>query len=294
MAARRRGVENSVDCVDSGRGGSGVRAFFDADPLSAEGSSGSPGGSSPSLPLPSEPLGRIAVYDSLVAAPRVEDVVAQDPSTFIETLAAKVYQLALDQGGRIPYTLIREIVENLIHARFNEVIVTIMDRGNTIRFSDQGPGIDDKDRAFQPGFSTAASSVKRFIRGVGSGLPIVKECLSFSDGSIDVEDNLGTGTVVTLRVESAGRQPAPEEPSAVSDARPRGARLSVRQKQVLSLVMELGSVGPSVVSRELRVALSTAYRDLALLEELGLIDTDGSGKRALTEEGVAFLDEVFN
>jgi Mn-dependent DtxR family transcriptional regulator len=63
---------------------------------------------------------------------------------------------------------------------------------------------------------------------------------------------------------------------------------------VLSLVMELGSVGPSAVSKELRVALSTAYRDLAFLEDVGLIDTDGAGKRALTEDGVAFLDDMFN
>lgn len=274
-------------------GGSGLKSFFD-DESRPPNTSQVPA-VPPSVLIPAEALGRIAVYDSLTAAPRVEDVTASDPAAFIETLAARVYQIAHEQGGRVPYTLIREIVENFIHARFSEVVVTIIDAGNTIRFSDQGPGISDKDKAFLPGYSTATGAMKQIIRGVGSGLPIVKECLSFADGAIDVQDNIGCGTVVTLRVEPS--RPAQETAPEVTPAEEPTAfvpRLSTRQKQVLSLVMELGSVGPSVVSKELRVALSTAYRDLAFLEASALIATDGFGKRALTEEGVAFLDELFN
>ena len=44
--------------------------------------------------------------------------------------------------------VIREIVENFIHAHFVEPIISILDGGNTIRFADQGPGIEDKERAF--------------------------------------------------------------------------------------------------------------------------------------------------
>lgn len=243
---------------------------------------------------PSQALARIAVYDSLAASPRCEDVVGGDSRGFIETLAARVYELAREQGGRVPYTLIREIAENSIHAGFNEVIVTILDGGNTIRFSDQGPGIADKDRAFLPGYSTASLEMKRVIRGVGSGLPIVKECLSFSDGSISVEDNLGSGTVVTLRVDPPSREPEPDPEPEPAGPEPHAApRLSTRQKQVLSLVLELAAVGPSSVSSELGVAPSTAYRDLAQLEEAGLLAKDGFGKRVLTEDGVSFLDDMF-
>jgi DNA-binding MarR family transcriptional regulator len=71
-------------------------------------------------------------------------------------------------------------------------------------------------------------------------------------------------------------------------ARPR---LSTRQKHVLALVMESGSAGPSLVSRELGVGISTAYRDLASLEELDLITSDG-GKRRLTAEGMTYLDDL--
>lgn len=276
-----------------------MKGFFGSeqtDPVFAEPVSGGfgelPSASVPALAV--RPYGRIAVYDSLTAAPRVEDVAGSDPPAFIEQLATQVYQLARDQGGRVPYTLIREIVENSIHARFAEVVVSIMDDGNTIRFSDQGPGIPDKEKAFLPGFSTASSAMKQVIRGVGSGLPIVRECLAFSDGFVTIEDNIGNGTVVTLRV-----QPAPQpRPEPASDPEPEAEtagtlRLSVRQKQVLSLVMELGSVGPSSVSKELRVALSTAYRDLAFLESAGLMAADDAGKRALTEDGVTFLDDLF-
>jgi DeoR/GlpR family transcriptional regulator of sugar metabolism len=65
-------------------------------------------------------------------------------------------------------------------------------------------------------------------------------------------------------------------------------RLTTRQKHVLALVLESGSAGPSIVSRELGVGLSTAYRDLASLEEHGLIVSEG-GKRTLTEKGLSYL-----
>jgi anti-sigma regulatory factor (Ser/Thr protein kinase) len=231
---------------------------------------------------------RIAVYDSLAAAPRVEDIDGVDLADAIERVASRTYNIARERGGGIPYTTIREVSENLIHAGFSEVVITILDDGDTIRFSDQGPGIADKERVFLPGFSTATSDMKTYIRGVGSGLPIVKECLGFAGGSVDIQDNLGRGTVVTLRVEPRHEAPGcgPGELSV------RTPRLSDRQKHVLSLVMELGTAGPSVVARELTVGLSTAYRDLASLEELGLIVADESGKRALTEQGVTFLDAI--
>lgn len=237
--------------------------------------------------VPSE--ARIAVYDSLTASPRVELVQAPDAGSFIETLAARVFGLAKEAGGSVPFMVIREIVENFVHAGFAEPVVTVMDDGYTIRFSDQGPGIPDKDRAFSPGFSTATREMKRVIKGVGSGLPIVKECLGFSEGSIEVEDNLGRGTVVTVRVR---RAPEPA-PAVVPQDTPRtSAELSTRQKRVLSLVVELGSVGPTVVAKELGVGLSTAYRDLASLEDLGLLMADESGKRVLTQTGVGSLDRL--
>ena len=40
--------------------------------------------------------------------------------------------------------------------------------------------------------------MKGYIRGVGSGLPIVCDYLDFTHGSISIDDNIGQGTVVTI------------------------------------------------------------------------------------------------
>ena len=143
-------------------------------------------------------VARIALYDDLRSAPRVTEIHPAPTAEFIESLASKIYEQAKNAGGTIPYTVIREVSENFIHARFAEATVSILDEGNTIRFADQGPGIPYKDQAQIPGFTSAVEPMKHYIRGVGSGLPIVKEYLDFSHGTITIEDNLGTGAVVTI------------------------------------------------------------------------------------------------
>jgi hypothetical protein len=230
---------------------------------------------------------RIAVYDGLIAAPRVEELLADDLGTAIEQLASRTYNLARERGGSIPYTIIREVSENLIHAGFQEVVVTILDDGATIRFADQGPGIPDKEKVFLPGFSTATREMKRVIRGVGSGLPIVRETLAFAGGTIEIDDNLKNGTVVTLR--SAPPFGEGQGPEAEVEA----PHLTDRQKHALSIILEQGFVGPSALSRELDVGLATAHRELAFLEESRLIVADHTGKRTLTEYGITCLERVF-
>lgn len=250
---------------------------------------------------------RIAIYDAPSSSPRVEEVHSEDIRDFIEALSQRAYTLAREQGGGIPYTAVREVVENLLHASFRDVVVSILDSGTTVRFSDSGPGIGDKKRAFLPGFTTADDRMRHYIRGVGSGLPIVRESVSFSGGFVEVEDNLGRGTVVTVTVPSgatdfASRSIHPGSPPSQPNHAAPGVRvdasvapaLHTRQKQVLSLVMELASVGPTRVSRELGVGLSTAYRDLAFLEEAGLLSSDVAGKRVLTDRGVEYLDTLID
>ncbi len=165
---------------------------------------------------PSE-CARIAVYDGAGSAPRVEEVAIADTGEYIALLASRTYELARAMGGRVPFSVINEVVENYIHADFRGPVVTILDSGNTIRFSDQGPGIKEKDKVLEPGFTTASAPMKRYIRGVGSGLPLVRECLSFSEGTVEVEDNLGCGAVVTVTVAGVeGRARAPGAPESAS------------------------------------------------------------------------------
>ncbi len=275
--------------VWEGRGVSYVRAVEDR-PLRGEAGESSSASVGPA---------RIAVYDDLTSSPRVIDVDSPDHASFIDELSARTYELVRQQGGRLPYSVIREVAENLIHARFREVVVSILDEGATVRFSDAGPGIKDKARAFEPGYSTADEEMKRIIRGVGSGLPIARESLSFSGGQVSVDDNLEHGTVVTLRLDpdttgAPEDASSPERPEAERPSAPAGAELTTRQKQVLSLALELGDLGPSVVSTELGVAVSTAYRDLARLGEMGLVVSGGGGKRRLSEQALSMIDGLLH
>jgi predicted transcriptional regulator len=151
---------------------------------------------------PTKTGARIAVYDDLLSAPRIIEVSPAPLPDYMEKIAANTYEQSHAQGGSLPYTVIREIAENFIHADFQECTVSIMDKGNTIRFSDQGPGILKKDQVLKPGFTSATAEMKRFIRGVGSGLPIVSEYLTATNGSIIIEDNATTGTVVTISLVS--------------------------------------------------------------------------------------------
>ncbi len=263
---------------------------------------------------------RIAIYDNLKSIPRVVDLEFSKIDDFINNTTEQIYSLSHNQGGKIPYTIIKEIVENLIHANFKEVTISILNNGNQIMISDQGPGIQDKEKAVLPGYTSATQEMKRFIRGVGSGLPIVKETILFSGGSIDIDDNLSRGTVVTLKI----GQPQRGEPSisglveekqlfanitesttnkisgALNQEKPFAfeeyskMNLSLRHIKILYLVLELEEVGPSLISKELNFSLSTSYRELLGLEKEGLLISDGSGKRKLTKKGVKYLEYYSN
>ena len=146
---------------------------------------------------------RISIYDDMFSTPRVLIVQPSDPRTYLEEVTNTVYRVMKEQGGALPLMIIRELVENFIHAHFTEPIVSVLDGGNTIRFADLGPGISDKERAFEFGVTSADRSMKRYIRGTGAGLPMVQQYLENAGGAVSIEDNLGCGTVVTVSVDAA-------------------------------------------------------------------------------------------
>lgn len=152
---------------------------------------------------------RIAVYDDAAAAPRVVVVEAQDVRSYLEEITVTVSRLAKEQGGSIPFMVIREVVENFIHAYFIQPTISILDGGETIRFSDQGPGIRSKELALEYGTTSATEEMKQYIRGVGSGLPYVQQYMEDRGGSLTIEDNIAGGAVVTIsNVQKAETQPA--------------------------------------------------------------------------------------
>ncbi len=146
---------------------------------------------------------RIAVYDDMLSTPRVIVIAPAPVRSYLEEVTNTVYRCMKEQGGRISLMVIREIVENFIHAHFVEPIISILDGGNTIRFADQGPGIEDKERAFEFGVTSADRDQKRYIRGTGAGFPMVQEYLENAGGAVSIEDNLGQGTVVTVSLDPA-------------------------------------------------------------------------------------------
>ena len=167
---------------------------------------------------------RIAIYDDAAAAPRVVVIEPTDIRSYLEEITATVNRLAHEQGSQIPFTVIREIVENFIHAYFIAPTITILDEGNTLRFSDQGPGIQEKDLAMEYGTTSATEEMKHYIRGVGSGLPYVQQYMTDKGGSLTIEDNISGGTVVTISTrpkEDAERCAAPGKPAGAMPQMPQ-------------------------------------------------------------------------
>ncbi|MBQ9001181.1 MAG: histidine kinase [Eggerthellaceae bacterium] len=228
-------------------------------------------------------IARIALYDDLKSAPRITKIEPAGTTEYIENLTVTIYEQAKLAGGKIPYSVIREVSENFIHAQFREIVVSILDDGNTIRFADQGPGIQEKEKAQKPGFSSAIEPMKDYIRGVGSGFPIVKEYLDDREGSILIEDNLTSGAVVTI---SLVAKPTPALSTAATPAPiplPR-FQLTDREQEFVKYLYREGEARITDMI-ELGYSASTASNTFKTLEEQGLVEKLPNKKRTLTPLG---------
>ena len=128
-----------------------------------------------------------------------------------------------------------------------------------------------------------------YIRGVGSGLPLVKEYLSFKHGRITIEDNLKTGAVVTISI-----SPEEEDRRPISQKK-RGViipALTDREKDVLYLFMQEHTLRVTDIKDELGLSPSTVHRILGKLEEHGIVETVGK-VRVLTDFGSQVADQLF-
>ncbi len=93
---------------------------------------------------------------------------------------------------------------------------------------------------------------------------------------------------------------AVEEPQTVRpvqrkypDGVPR-MNISERQQKVLITVLECGEASPSTVADRLEISVSTAYRDLSVLEEHGLVQAHESGKRLISPLGRDVVEAIFS
>ncbi len=255
---------------------------------------------------------RIAVYDDKSAAPRVVLVEPKDVRSYLDEIAATVNQLAHEQGGKIPFMVMREIVENFIHARFVAPTISIMDNGNTIRFSDQGPGIKEKNRALEFGTSSATEEMKSFIRGVGFGLPYAQQYMVEKGGSLTLEDNISGGTIVTLSTrrskdahiqtlptqEDTEEAPINHEEQSIPTASHTVPQqpvtqlpnliLTDRAKLVLQYLSEHEWVGATELTSAYGLSTPTWSRELKSLVNIGIIGKIGQ-KYKLTTIGETLL-----
>ncbi|NLL47818.1 MAG: anti-sigma regulatory factor [Firmicutes bacterium] len=84
----------------------------------------------------------------------------------------------------------------IIHSLGGEITVLISSEKITVVAEDQGPGIPDVEKAFQPGYSTADDSVRGMGFGAGMGLNNVK----YYSHELEVETGQGSRSKFTASI----------------------------------------------------------------------------------------------
>ena len=278
------------------------------EPAGAPHQDQSPSQQAPSLQNPAYPA-RIAVYDDMAMPPRVIVIEPKDIRTYLQEIVDTVYRYMQEKGGQFAYMMIRELVENFIHAYFIEPTISILDSGRTLEFCDQGPGIQNKQAAVKPSFTSATREMKQYIRGVGSGLPIVEEYIKNVGGTITIEDNLEHGTLIRVSIASTpstaqtepgspqqystpqgssslGADAAQQQAQPVAQTPRQASAVVLRdyQRDILALFITCERVGVKELTAQLSLSAATASRRLKELAEMGLIEKSGQ-KYELTHLG---------
>jgi len=219
---------------------------------------------------------RLATWSASTLPPVVEELAEPDAAALVEAVCD-----AVAERSPMPAPAVREVVENLVHAGFRDAVVTVLDAGRTIRVGDHGPGIADRERALEPGYTTADDADRDVIPGVGGGLPFAAAAMAELGGRLEIDDNLGGGTVVTLRLPADEAVPAPE-PVCSGAAR-----------EILALLLEIGGAPPARLAEKLGRSRAECGRELARLEHRALVRRDAGGARALTEAGTRLVATLF-
>ncbi len=87
-------------------------------------------------------------------------------------------------------------INTVIHGGGGECDVDITPERITMRFTDQGPGIQSIEDAMREGFSTATDEIRELGFGAGMGLPNMKK---YTD-ELQVTSKVGEGTTVCMAV----------------------------------------------------------------------------------------------
>lgn len=244
---------------------------------------------------------RLAIYQDGEPEPKVEEVEGAGPQELIHKLCTVLEVVIREQHSDLPQPAIKALVQNLLHARFQNATISVMDGGRTVRFADRGPGIADKQLALQPGYSSAGEAERRLIPGVGSGLAVAARLAAERGGRLEIGDNLGGGTVVTMAIPASDtRMRARAFKSVVPDhmvvAAPGSLRPGVtsdKGKRLLLLLAELGGASLTTIGDELRISTEAARSEVEALRRLGLLDPRDQSQIRLTPDGLNHLEGIF-
>lgn len=81
------------------------------------------------------------------------------------------------------------------HARKGRVNVLVGENAIDVEVTDEGPGIEDIQKAMQPGFSTASKEVREMGFGAGMGLSNIEK----NTGELHIESTINKGTTMKFR-----------------------------------------------------------------------------------------------
>ncbi len=108
-----------------------------------------------------------------------------------------------DQIKRVLLNVINNALEAMGETGGALRLLTLREQdGLTIRIEDDGPGVEDALRIFEPHYTTK-------VKGTGLGLAIAKQIVEEHRGSITAESKPGHGTTVRIHLPSAPPRPSP-------------------------------------------------------------------------------------
>lgn len=253
----------------------------------------------------------IVVYIRDNTIPQIHSIESNNDRDFIGTLSATTYSLVQEHSRDsqfFPYQVIYEACSNFIHANFKGIVISIVENGNTLVFSDSGNGIAYPTQALRVGFTSASKEMRQTIRGVGAGFTIIDEYIQSCSGQLTIEKNLQNGTVVTISrvhkptspdktlTEPVQRNPALNHVKKVPIKEVLRPEYSItdRQKEVLAMLLNYDRIGPAIIAKSLEIGVATAHRDLCALEACGLIEKTHGKKNCLTTQGTQYLDYLLS
>lgn len=105
-------------------------------------------------------------------------------------------QLNLDPAlvRRIAVAIYEAEVNVVAHAFRGTMKVFVNPAQIRVRVEDEGPGIEDIEKAMQEGYSTASEKVREMGFGAGMGLSNIKK----NTDSLNIQSKVNTGTVLEM------------------------------------------------------------------------------------------------